>query len=123
MNHVGGVDQGRSAINPIPVNPRRPMMEDSDDEDDLDHVIANPGGKGVRRNEQKHNHWGNNEYKLKVDIPTFSGDLDIKGFLDWITKVNHFFKYIEIAEERQVKLVAYQLKGGAFVWWEQLRET
>ena len=43
--------------------------------------------------------------------------------MDWITEVNRFFKYMEIPNERQVKLVAYKLKGGAFVWWDRLRET
>ena len=41
------------------------MMADSDDEDDLGRMIANPSGRGVRRNAQQHNHWGNDEYKLK----------------------------------------------------------
>ena len=57
------------------------------------------------------------------DIPTFSGDLNIEGFLDSITEVDCFFEYMEIPEERKVKLVAFQLKEGASVWSEQLRET
>ena len=52
VNQVGDVNSGRPPINPVPVNPRRPMMEDSDDEDDLGYVIAKLGGKGVRRNAQ-----------------------------------------------------------------------
>ncbi|KAF2316940.1 hypothetical protein GH714_007154 [Hevea brasiliensis] len=58
-----------------------------------------------------------------MDIPTFNGDLDIEGFLDWLTKVDHFFEYAEILEERKVKLVAYILKGGASVWWDRSKET
>ena len=64
------------------------MIVDSDEKDDLSRAIANPGGKRVRRNAHQRNHWGNDEYKLNVDIPTFSGDLDIEGFLDWITEVD-----------------------------------
>ena len=36
------------------------------------------------------------EFKLKIDIPTFSGDLDIERFLDWIIEVDRFFEYTEI---------------------------
>ena len=75
------------------------MIEDSDEEDDLGRAIANPGGRGVSRNVYQHNHWGNNEYKLKVDIPTCSGDLDIEGFLDWIMEIDRFFEYMEIPDE------------------------
>ena len=99
------------------------MIEDSDEEDDFGRAIANPDGREVRRNAHQHNHWGNDKYKLKVDIPTFSGDLDIEGFLDWITEVERFFEYMEFPDERQVKLVAYKLTGGASVWWERLKET
>lgn len=30
---------------------------------------------------------------------------------------------MEIIEEEKVKLVAYRLKGAAFVWWDRLKET
>ena len=31
----------------------------------------------------------------QVDIPDFSGDLDIEGFLDWLTEVYRSFEYTE----------------------------
>ena len=42
VNQSGYVKLGRSTINPVLINPRRPMMDDSDDEDDLGSMIANP---------------------------------------------------------------------------------
>jgi hypothetical protein len=53
------------------------------------------------------------EYRMKVDLPSFDGHLHIEDFLDWITEVEWFFEYISISEERKVKLVAYKFKGGA----------
>ena len=35
--------------------------------------------------------------------------------------INNFFDYMEVPEEKQVKLVAYKLKGGASAWWEQVQ--
>ncbi|KAF2299952.1 hypothetical protein GH714_006394 [Hevea brasiliensis] len=32
------------------------------------------------------------EFKLKMDILAFSGDLNIEGFLDWLTEVDNFFE-------------------------------
>jgi hypothetical protein len=61
------------------------------------------------------------EYRMKVDLPSFDGHLHIEDFLDWITEVEWFFEYMSISEERKVKLVAYKFKGGASAWWERLQ--
>ena len=61
-------------------------------------------------------------YKLKVDIPNFSGDLNIEGFLDWLIELDKFFDYIELPKDKKVKFVAYMLKRGASIWWGRLRE-
>ena len=68
------------------------------------------------------NYRGGDEYKLKVDIPNFSGDPNIERFLDWLIEVGRSFDYTELPDDRKVKFVAYLLKGGALVWWENLRE-
>ena len=65
---------------------------------------------------------GDDKYKLKVDIPNFNGDLNIEGLLDRLTKVDRFFDYTELPNDRKVKLVAYRLKWGTSVWWDILRE-
>ena len=33
-----------------------------------------------------------------------------------------FFEYIEFPEDRNIKFVAYKLKGRVSVWWDRLRE-
>ena len=52
-----------------------------------------------------------------VDIPFFSGNLNIEGFMDWVADIDRFFYYIDVTEEKLVKLVACKLKGGVPGWW------
>ncbi|KAH7565398.1 hypothetical protein JRO89_XS09G0201500 [Xanthoceras sorbifolium] len=68
-----------------------------------------------------HNGPSSYDYKMKIDLHSFNGHLHIEDFLDWIVNVEHFFDYMEVLEEKKVKLVAYKLKGGASAWWEQVQ--
>ena len=84
--------------------------------------FENPCGRQRGGRQWQPNYKGEDKYKLKVDIPNFSGDLDIEGFLDWLTEVDRFFEYIELFENRKVKFIIYRLKWEALVWWDRLRE-
>jgi hypothetical protein len=59
---------------------------------------------------------------MKAEIPTFNGNVDIVGCLDWFYEVETFFEVMNIPEYRRVSLVAYKLKGGAGAWWHRLQE-
>ena len=63
------------------------------------------------------------DYRMKIDLPQFNGQLKIEEFLDWLAEVERFFDYTKITEEKQAKLVAYKLKGSASAWWEQVQAT
>ncbi|WCJ37824.1 hypothetical protein M5689_018923 [Euphorbia peplus] len=80
------------------------------------------GRNGYGRNPPRPNKDRDDAFKLKGDLPTFGGDLDIEEFLDWLSKVERFFQYADVSDHRKVKLVAYRLKGGASVWWDQMCE-
>ena len=71
------------------------------------------GDGGYRRNYYGYEQGNNGDYRLKVDIPCFNGNLNIEEFLDWLAEVGRFFDYMEIQEDRRVRLVACRLKGGA----------
>ena len=92
VNQASYVKLGRPAINPVLINPRRPMMDDNDDEDDFGRMIANPSGKGVRKNVQQHNHWENDEYKLKNNF-SVSLELDLEHYVVPVTSTFANFRF------------------------------
>lgn len=49
--------------------------------------------------------------------------LHTNHFIDWVHNDENFFDYLEISKDRQVKLIAYKLKGGASALWEHLQIT
>ena len=117
-------DRGRNNPNrenlPIPRRHLTYEEELSDDEEYVGHVFghhqqnpynANTGGRG------------NQMFRMKMDLPNFNGQLQIERFLDWLAMVERFFDYMDIPEDKRVKLVAYKLIGGASAWWEQLQLT
>ena len=57
---------------------------------------------------------------MKVEILSFSENLDMEFFLKWVYKVEKFFDMTYVFAEKQVKFVAYKLKGGVVAWWDQL---
>ena len=48
--------------------------------------------------------------------------LILRGFFDWLTKVDKLFEYTKFSDDRKVKFIAYKLKVRASVWWDGLRE-
>ncbi|GJZ14964.1 hypothetical protein Tco_0550641, partial [Tanacetum coccineum] len=95
-----------------------PAYGDDSEEEEVWHTNPrgqfNPAGEnrggGYRRN---------NEFKLKVNIPSFNGTLAVEDFIDWLAEVDRFFEYMEIPEDQRVRLVACRLKGCASAWWER----
>ena len=111
----GGSGPARPSFNHIPKirNQRRPTIgfDDTSDEDANFGEFVKPRGRQRKGRQWKPNYRGDDEYKLKVDIPNFNNDLDIKGVLNWLTEVDKFFEYTEFPENRKVKFVFYKLKG------------
>ena len=115
----GGIGLARPTFNHIPeiqIQRRTTVGFDDTSNEDVDFVeFVNPRGIKREGRQWQPNYRGDDKYKLKVDIPHFSGYIDIDGFFDWFTKVDRFFENIEFLEDRIFKFVAYRLKVRASV--------
>ena len=58
---------------------------------------------------------------MKVELPSFNGNVSIEEYLDWVNEVENLFDYMGTAADKQVCLVAYKLKGGASAWWDRVQ--
>jgi hypothetical protein len=59
--------------------------------------------------------------KMKMDIPTYEGSLDVKELLDWIRDLDTYFDYEDIEEDKKVRHAVMKLKGHATLWWDELQ--
>ena len=105
----GGIGRTRPTFNYIPKirNQKRPIVgfDNTLDEDADFGGFENPCGTQREGSQWQPNYRGDDKYKLKVDIPNFSGDLDIEGFFDLLTEVDILFEYTKFPEDGKVKFV------------------
>ncbi|XP_020270704.1 uncharacterized protein LOC109845858 [Asparagus officinalis] len=77
--------------------------KDSDSEEDH---YAPPRRSVYRRDRRRRDNYDVGGFKMKMDLPSFNGQLHIEEFLDWIVEVERFFEYMEIPEERKTYTLA-----------------
>ena len=53
---------------------------------------------------------------MKIDIPEFEGRMHPDDFLDWLHTIERVFEYLEVPEEKKVKLVGVKLRKYASLW-------
>ena len=81
------------------------------------------GGFSFPNHDKRREDPSSNKYRMKIEIFSFSWNLDIESFLDWVYEVEKFFDMAYVAEEKHVKFMTHKLKGGVVVWWDQLQIT
>ena len=73
-----------------------------------DNRLARGGGRNIHEFDRDRG-----DFRLKVDIPYFSGNLNLEDFNDWIVDIDKFFDYTGVPEKKRVRLMVCRLKGGA----------
>ena len=119
---------GDSINRPVTANRRFQFYDDDSEEEDeelLEDQSSWRRGYGDDRYRRSYyhgyNYKGGGDFKLKVKIPNFYGNLTAEEFLDWLSEVDWIFEYMEIPEKCRVRLVVCKLKGEASAWWENLQ--
>ena len=104
------IAQGQPVNRPIPAyHHRQPVYSDDSEEEDefvfADHKPTRGSGRQVLDFDRD-----GGDFRLKVDIPYFSGNLNIEDFINWIVDIDKFFDFMEVPEEKRVRLVACRRK-------------
>ncbi|MQL91394.1 hypothetical protein Taro_024004 [Colocasia esculenta] len=60
---------------------------------------------------------------LRLRPPMFHGEYDPDKVESWTHELERIFETMECAEEDQVRLAVYQLKGASHEWWRVQRQT
>ena len=83
-------------------NPNRNRQQDyneenSEDEEYVERVLGNHRGP-ARDNGQDYQE--QRDYRMKVELPSFNGNVSIKEYLDWVSEVENFFDYIGTVDDK-----------------------
>ena len=57
----------------------------------------------------------------KIEVPTFSGNLNPEELIDWINECEEYFEYEDIEDPDRVKFAKARLKGHAKIWWQEIQ--
>ncbi|KAK0595021.1 hypothetical protein LWI29_002629 [Acer saccharum] len=59
---------------------------------------------------------------IKVDAPTFDGEMNPKAYLDWEATMDKFFAWHNMSEERKVRFAKIKLVDQANLFWDNLEQ-
>ena len=59
--------------------------------------------------------------RLRPEFPTYDGSLVAEQLIDWISKMDKYFEYNEVEEDKRVILAMMRLKGHASLWWDSVQ--
>jgi len=65
------------------------------------------------RNNVQNDFVGANFKNIKLEAPTFDGQLDPQIFLGWISDIDHHFDWYDMSDQRRIQFAKMKLMGQA----------
>jgi hypothetical protein len=101
---------------PTPIREQRPPHVDRNFHDQR-------GWNNFRPPQREYNH--RREYdqderilkSVKIEAPSFEGQLDPTRFLDWLSDMDHYFEWYNMDDERRIRFAKMKLLGSAKLYW------
>ena len=57
----------------------------------------------------------------RIEVPMYSGNLNIEELMDWINALSKYFDFEEIEDKKKVRYEATKLNGRAAIQWDELQ--
>ena len=54
---------------------------------------------------------------VKIEAPSFEGQLDPTQFLDWLSNMDHYFEWYNMDDERRIRFAKMKLVVFAKLYW------
>jgi len=80
-----------------------------------------PENRTPRSNVQT-DHDGMSLKDIKLEAPTFDGQLDLQVFLDWTLNMNHYFDGYDMSDERRIRFAKMKSVGQAKQYWTNVEK-
>ena len=58
--------------------------------------------------------------KPRIEVPMYSGNLNVEELMDWINALIKYVDFEEIEDKKKVRYAVTRLKGHATIWWDEL---
>ena len=55
------------------------------------------------------------------EVSTYDGSLNVEELIVWTNRLDKYFNYEELDEDKRVKFVMTKLRGHAFLWWDRVQ--
>jgi len=69
------------------------------------------------------NNFAREKFKnIKLEAPTFDGQLDPQIFLNWISDMNYYFDWYDMSDERRIRFAMIKLVGQVRQYWTNVEK-